>query len=170
MLRTLVLVRHAKAAWPDDDTSDHDRPLTGRGRRNAGQIGRWLHDNSIVPDYAVVSSASRTRETYDVLVDELAKEPELHVTDDAYAAGAGDLLDLVRAVPAGTQTALLVAHNPGIGMLASLLDDESTNVPERQQMRISYRTSACALFEVDLPWAQLDPGTARLIAYTVPRD
>ena len=32
--RTLVLVRHAKSSW-DLDVDDHERPLSGRGRRDA---------------------------------------------------------------------------------------------------------------------------------------
>ena len=38
---TLILVRHAKSSW-NFDVDDHDRPLSGRGRRDAEAIGRVL--------------------------------------------------------------------------------------------------------------------------------
>ena len=40
MVRRLVLLRHAKSAWPSG-VPDHDRPLAGKGRRNAQATGGW---------------------------------------------------------------------------------------------------------------------------------
>src|SRR5438067_2354566 len=39
--RTLVLLRHAKSAYPAG-VADHDRPLAPRGKRQAGLAGDWL--------------------------------------------------------------------------------------------------------------------------------
>ncbi|NED93987.1 histidine phosphatase family protein [Phytoactinopolyspora alkaliphila] len=167
MSRTLVLLRHAKSAWPDD-VSDHERPLNKRGERDAASIGRWLRDRGLKPQRALVSSAQRTRATFDRVAAELEPPPELHVSDDAYAAGAGDLLDLVRETPDDVSQLLVIAHNPGIGTLASLIDDETSDVPERFQMRMDYRTSACAVFDVYCGWSELDPGRARLVTFTIP--
>ena len=57
-----MLLRHAKSAWPD--VPDHDRPLAGRGRRNAPVMGRWLRTNGYVPDQVLCSTARRARETW----------------------------------------------------------------------------------------------------------
>ncbi len=59
--RRLVLLRHAKSAWPD--MPDHERPLARRGQRDAPVMGRWLRAVGLVPDLALCSSARRTRET-----------------------------------------------------------------------------------------------------------
>ncbi|AYY15409.1 histidine phosphatase family protein [Actinobacteria bacterium YIM 96077] len=163
------MLRHAKSAWPDEDVSDRERPLTTRGGRDAAAVGRWLRDQALAPQLALVSGARRTRETYDGMAGELDPAPELQVADAAYAAGTGDLLDLVRDIPDDVSSAILIGHNPGIATLASLIDDEATDVPERQQMRLNFRTAACAVFEVDGHWSGIDPGTARLVAFAVPR-
>ena len=47
--RRLILLRHAKSAWPDD-VPDHDRPLAPRGRRDAPAAGGWLRKADYVPD------------------------------------------------------------------------------------------------------------------------
>jgi phosphohistidine phosphatase len=167
MSRTLVLLRHAKSAWPDD-VPDHERPLNKRGEHDAARVGRWLREREIAPDVALVSSALRTRETYELVAGELERAPRLQISDEAYAAGAGDLLDLVRKASDDVAQLLVIAHNPGIGTLASLIDDETSDVPERFQMRVDYRTSACAVFDVFTDWAELDPGRARLVTFTVP--
>ena len=59
--RKLVLLRHAKSAWPD--VPDHDRPLARRGQRDAPVIGRWLSDSGLLPDQVLCSTARRASET-----------------------------------------------------------------------------------------------------------
>ncbi len=168
MTRTLVLLRHAKSAWPDG-VDDHDRPLAARGRRDAPAVGRWLRDAGFRPEVAVVSSALRTRQTFDLLAAELPEPPKQRISDEVYRAGAGDLLDIVRSLEPGLTRALVVAHNPGIGSLANVLDDESSAVEGRDRMRISFPTSALAVFEVHSAWSDVDPGAATLTAFAAPR-
>lgn len=87
-LRRLVVLRHAKSAWPDG-VADHERPLAPRGRRDAPAAGRWLREAGCVPDLVVCSTAGRTRQTWDLVSDEL--DATMPVTHDArlYRASAG---------------------------------------------------------------------------------
>jgi phosphohistidine phosphatase len=65
--RTLVLVRHAQAeSWA---SSDVERVLTPDGAATAGVLGGWLRDQGITPDAALVSGATRTRQTWAALAD-----------------------------------------------------------------------------------------------------
>ena len=61
-VRTLVLLRHGKSAYPPD-VGDHDRPLAPRGVREAGLAGDWLRANVPAVDAVLCSTATRTRET-----------------------------------------------------------------------------------------------------------
>ena len=54
--RTLVLLRHAKSAYPDG-VADHDRPLAPRGKREAGLAGDWLRANLPTIDAVLCSTA-----------------------------------------------------------------------------------------------------------------
>lgn len=67
--RRLVVLRHAKSAWPDDG-ADHERPLAPRGRRSAPAAGRRLREADCVPDLVVCSTARRTRQTWDLVFPE----------------------------------------------------------------------------------------------------
>lgn len=174
MARTLVLIRHAKAEHlydraDRDDHDDHGRALAGRGRRDATAIGRWLRAQDVEPQVAVVSSARRTRETYELLAAELPGAPGPVVTDDVYYASAGDLLEIVRALPPEAASAAIVGHNPGIGMLANALDDGESAVEDTARMRAGFPTSSVAVFTVGGDWTVVDPGAVRLVGYTVAR-
>jgi len=35
-MKTLLILRHAKSSWKNTGLADHDRPLTKRGKRDAG--------------------------------------------------------------------------------------------------------------------------------------
>jgi phosphohistidine phosphatase len=59
---TLVLLRHAKAAYPSG-VADHDRPLAPRGIREAELAGDWLRANLPTIDEVLCSTATRTRQT-----------------------------------------------------------------------------------------------------------
>lgn len=68
-MKQLLLLRHAKSAWPDG-VADHDRPLADRGRRDAPRMGAYIAKAGLQPDFALVSSALRTQETWGLVAPE----------------------------------------------------------------------------------------------------
>ena len=161
MPKTLVLVRHAKSAWPDD-VADDERPLAKRGRRDAPAVGRWVAENGVTPQVVVVSSALRAVQTAELIAAELDPSPRRVVTDQAYNARPAELLELVRTLPAEADTAMLVGHNPGIESLATLLEESGSPLGE-------FPTSAVCVLGFEGGWDSVEPGTGRLITFAVPR-
>lgn len=121
--RQLVLLRHAKSAWPDG-TPDEERPLTKRGQRDAAAAGRWLQEHVGALDAVACSPAQRTRETWALVSAELADPPTLTIDDRIYAAEPDELLAVLHDLPDGAAGALLIGHNPGMEELVELLSGE----------------------------------------------
>lgn len=176
LTRTLVLLRHAKSAWPED-VPDHDRPLAPRGRRDAPMVGRWLRQTGIVPDHVVCSTARRARETWQLAAAELGAQPAVVLESAVYGASAGGLLDLVRQLPQAVRTALLVGHDPGLSDLAMMLAGRSAEIDSQQttgsaldRMRAKFPTAALAVLDLSKRWPQLDSGGARLSSFVTPRE
>ena len=165
--RQLILLRHAKSDWPD--VPDAERPLAKRGRRDAPRMGHWLHEHGYQPDVVVVSTARRTRQTWDLVAPELDGSPAVRFEPRAYAASALTLLYLVQELPSRYQTALLIAHNPGLSELAASL--AAPTVPDNgPRPHISLPTAAVAVVEFQGDWPALTPGHARLTSLTTPAD
>ena len=59
MPRTLLILRHAKAQKDSGTLPDYQRPLTGRGHRQATAVGEYLRDHGTRPEVVVASSGSR---------------------------------------------------------------------------------------------------------------
>ena len=91
--RRLLLVRHAKAAHGQPDA---DRPLTGRGERQATALGAWLGDAGLVPDRVLVSPARRAAQTWERAAAALPAELRPTVEERIYDNTVEALLATVR--------------------------------------------------------------------------
>ncbi len=148
----LILLRHAKSDWSVGH-ADIDRPLAPRGRRQAPEAGAWLAEHLDAIDLAVVSSAARSRGTWELVEEALDPRPRVTVSDDLYAASADELLEVVAGLPEDARTVVLVGHNPGLEDFLSLLTDEDVALP----------TSAIAVIHVDGPWSAVGSVRAKLV-------
>ncbi|MCQ4080083.1 histidine phosphatase family protein [Streptomyces sp. RB6PN25] len=166
--RHLIVVRHAKSAWPPD-VADRERPLGPRGLRDAPAVGRWLRDNGFKPDRVVCSPAHRTRATWELVAHELdTADPPVAYDGRIYGADTDGLLDVVHDVPTPTRTLLLLGHAPGVQELTlELAAEGERDALERVQEK--FPTSAVAVLTTPAAWPDLAPGSARLAAFVVPR-
>ena len=46
----LMVMRHAKSSWKQPGLSDHERPLNGRGRRDAPRVARVIAEAGWAPE------------------------------------------------------------------------------------------------------------------------
>lgn len=137
MTLRLILTRHAKSDWGDMSIDDHDRPLNDRGRRSAVAIGRWLKQNGYAPEQALVSTALRTRETWELVSAQLDAPPRPDFISALYHAGAQDMLDTLRK-QGKSKTVMMVGHNPGTGTMAAMLASERPSDPAFAQYPTAY--------------------------------
>lgn len=142
--RTLVLLRHAKSASPQD-TEDFDRPLNERGERDAAAAGHWLGNHRSRVELVLCSPALRARSTWELASGEIPAAPTVRHEPRLYAAPGGQLLDVVRGAPRTALTLLLVAHNPGLEQLAERLTGDSVEI----------KTSGIVALTVDDDWSGL---------------
>jgi hypothetical protein len=41
-MKTLLILRHAKSSWKEQDLPDHDRPLNKRGKNDVPRMGKSI--------------------------------------------------------------------------------------------------------------------------------
>jgi phosphohistidine phosphatase len=170
--RRLILLRHAKSAWPDD-VPDHERPLAPRGRRDAPAAGRWLRKSGYAPDRVLCSTARRTRETWQLAEESLGAHPPTVLEDRVYGASSAELLELAQQTPADVRTLLIVGHDPAIRGLTLELASEQPGDAEAEalgRVRAKYPTAAIAILSFLSDWAGLSLGHAQLAEFVVPGD
>ena len=169
-MKTLILMRHAKSAWDDPQQKDIDRPLNGRGRKAAPQMGAWLAGAGYKPEVVLCSTAQRTRETLDLMKGSLPARVQTEFLQSLYMAAPREMLTEIGKVPAKAVTVMLLGHNPGIGSLAGLLAGSGES-RALGNLHSKFPTAAIAVLTFDVPqWSALAPGSGKLIAFQRPRD
>ena len=170
--RTLILMRHAKSAYPPG-VGDHERPLAARGEREAALAGAWIAGRHSSIDRILCSTAERTRQT--AAAAGLTTAPTgpngpVTYTDEIYDAYPDELEDLIRTVDPAERTVVLIGHAPGLPGLADDLAGSGSDEAALARMRDKFPTSAIAVLSVDGEWAKVGRGaTTLLVDFVVPR-
>lgn len=112
----LILWRHAEA---EDGPVDLKRALTGRGRKQAERMARWLREH--LPDRfeVLASPAVRTCETADALGVEYRTDRRL--LPDSDVAHHLAAIEWPEGSAKARGTLIVVGHQPTLGRLAALL-------------------------------------------------
>jgi len=152
----LVLVRHADAgdpaAWTGPDAA---RPLSGKGRKQAHRLARFLREIGLEPDAIITSPKIRAAETAAAIGEAVGIEVR---TDDRLAEGFG----LSELVAVGRDRSfrrpILVGHDPDFSELVELLVGAS--IPLRKG----------ALARIEVPGDVIDGAGAGVLRWLLPPD
>ena len=163
--RTLLLLRHAKSDYPAG-VADHERPLAGRGEREAALAGDWLRAHIPAVDAVLCSTATRTRQT-------LARtriEAPVSYVDRLYDATPGAVITEINGVDPEVETLLVIGHEPAMSSVAlALATPDGSNSTAAEQISTKFPTSAIAVLRTAQPWEQLTLSSAALVTFHVPR-
>ena len=159
-MKRLILMRHAKSDW-SRGMVDHERPLNKRGQASAAALGDWLRRQDLLPDQALCSTATRTRET----LERLGLDIPTRYEERLYHAGPVAMLKCLSE--AEGETVLVVGHNPGIGAFAQ----EVLADPVGHARFADYPTGATLVAEFDISdWSELREGTGTARGFVIPRE
>jgi phosphohistidine phosphatase len=163
-MKTIFLVRHAKAVKRDKGIPDFERQLVEKGRKRSIDMANRLIHEGIKPSLFISSPASRAIETAHVFAEVLDYDiQKILIKDvlyDGYTPGA--FLDMVQKIDEQYDSIMIFGHNPTLTDFASLLaEDFNQNMPKTAVAGIKY--------DIDT-WRNVIPGEGRLIFYDYPKN
>ena len=154
----LTLLRHAHADPAASGETDAERRLSSTGEAEADAAAVWLAGRGR-PQRALVSPATRTRQTLQRVLDRLGFV-DTREASGIYEASPGSLLALIDEHRDAGHL-LLVGHNPGLESVVALLATGQSG--DRRGM------PPAGIAELELPaGAAVEPGCARLVAFWWP--
>ena len=169
-MKTLTLLRHAKSGWDDPISRDFDRPLNPRGRRAAQTIGREMRAKGLQFDKVAASPAVRVIETLADVSQGYGRDLAPGYDERLYLASVATLLDVIHETEDAADSLLVVAHNPGLEMLALVLSGRG-DARLRDELALKYPTATLA--EIAFPverWSDVAKGMGSLARFIRPRD
>lgn len=149
-MKSLAVMRHAKAEIQRPGMDDFGRTLNDRGRRDATDAAAAMIHHDWRPNLVLCSTSARTRETWSQLANAGLTADHCEFLDDLYLAPASLLLSTLKARGGDHDRVLILAHNPGVESLAEVLARKAMPFP----------TSAVALFELSFDqWSAWNDST-----------
>jgi phosphohistidine phosphatase len=118
----LYFLRHGEADWPDWKKSDDERPLTKRGKKQMGDVARFLDHLKVRPNLIVTSPLPRAAQTAEIAADYLKAKLR---KDESLAPGFG--MSKLRTVfrRHRAKALMLVGHEPDFTNVISELTGAS---------------------------------------------
>ncbi len=161
-MKYLTLLRHAKSSWKEPTCDDFDRPLSGRGTRNAPLMGQRLAMLGEVPEVIISSPAKRARRTAELVASALPYEASaIRFEPGIYEAEIETLLDLVSQFDDAWQDVMLVGHNPGLTDLANVLAPcKLDNIVTCGVVKLAFSADS---------WRDIQSNSGRLLFYDYPK-
>ena len=138
MARTLILARHAKSDWHAGATTDHERPLNGRGLKEAPLLANALNAAGYQPTLILSSDSRRTEETA-LLMEPTLGDPTVQFLHRLYLGSLSDIQHALETHSANHEVVMVLGHNPGFSHAASMLSSAG----------IELKTACAAVLQTD---------------------
>ncbi len=139
--------------------------LSARGLEDSAAMGTVIAERGETPDLVLCSTSERTRQTWAQVRPALGGAPETRFLRALYEAD--DYLGILKAEGGEARSVLLIGHNPAMQETAALLASARESA-DGAELASSFPTAALAIFEHPGAWAELRPGTMRLVAFIRP--
>lgn len=143
-MKTVYLVRHAKSSWEYLELPDMDRPLKGRGIRDAHLMAEWLRDVLHRRPAVYTSPATRTLHTAMIFARGLGIPlDQVHLADELYAASHDQIAGFLRGIPHDPEAVMLFGHNPGMSeFISDSVPGFAENMPTAGVAVLEFATSS----------------------------
>lgn len=148
-MKTLMVLRHAKSSWKYKGLPDHERPLNRRGQRNAPRMGHLMKEEGILPEHILSSTAVRAQTTARLVAHACGHKGDVELIEELYLSGAQAYFDVLREIPDGVASVMVVGHNPDLEDLVFSLTGQHETL------------ATATLAKLELPvdsWAELRKG------------
>jgi phosphohistidine phosphatase len=158
-MKKLLLLRHAKSSWAENDLDDHERPLNARGERDSVTMARYLADADEGLDVIFTSTATRALDFAHVISEltDVTLVPELSF----YTFDEDQLMEIIRSLPDDANRVAVVAHNSAVHQVANRLSENELD---------SFPTAGVAAFECHVDeWREINESNCELTYFQTPK-
>ncbi len=168
-LKRIHLIRHSKSDWETEFKSDHERPLSERGKKNARSLRKYLEKIEFKTDLFLVSDSKRTIDTFKILTKNRNLSLETKTTENLYESDSEDVLITIRSLNRKFEDVTLLGHNPSIEEIANRLIRGSEDSSFSESMFLKFPTSGFLSIQVKAEsWEELGKLPGKIIRFWIP--
>ena len=147
-MKTIYLVRNAKAESFSGTVYDYERGLRKQGLKDIKTIGSYLLLQGIVPSVILSSYALRAQETATYLSEIIGFNGERHFLEELYFSSYEEILKIIMAQNDKYKSILIIGHNPNINELSNALAKEYiSKIPAMGVVSLQFDTDSWSTLE-----------------------
>ncbi len=150
-MKTLLIMRHAKSSWKNEELTDHDRPLKRRGEYDAVQMGERIRKNDLTPQRIISSTAKRALKTAELVAEACHYEERIIAARAFYGAEPDEFIEVLRQLDDADECVLVVGHNPDLETLLESLTGALESLPTAAVAQVTLPIKAWADLTEDTP-------------------
>lgn len=163
-MKTLYLLRHAKAGFDLSGQADAERTLSHGGKQDATKLAYKLKGRNEAIQLVYCSPALRTRQTLELLreVDGIGHTAQ-YIMPELYQATEATVLGIIQNTPAEVNSVMVIGHNPSMTQLTNLL---------AQEVRLDHLPT-CGLLVIQFQtkdWANITAGAGKVVWLDFPKN
>ncbi|HEU5046492.1 MAG TPA: histidine phosphatase family protein [Rickettsiales bacterium] len=167
-MKTLYLLRHAKAEPASSKGEDIDRKLAPRGREACGTIGEYMKRKNYHPGLVLCSAAARTHETFELVMEAAGLSPKHIFEKDLYYCSAEEIITRLHDIEDEVDSVMIVGHNPVMHHLA-LVMAQPVSSDLHAELELKYPTGSLTVLRfAEGSWADVRPGSGELADFVTP--
>lgn len=142
-MKTIYLVRHAKASRNEKGINDWERPLTASGIYRAQKVAKKLYDKKILPVRMISSHAFRSLNTALVFAINMRYPVSaIEISSSLYEKKDSDILEMLKKQDDSIPSIMIFGHNPSISDLCKhLTRKKNKDLPTSAVTCIQFKTS-----------------------------
>lgn len=159
-MKRIFIIRHAKSDHGPQYSTDFERPLNPRGRRDAAFMADKLAERVGKLDGILASSSQRTRETAAFFIDRFSmNEEDIHYSRSLYLPNPKDIWKAIQGVVTEWNAIAVFAHNPAVEEILNTFTP-GTRTPTSSIIELAYGGET---------WSAFGPDRARFITHMYPK-
>jgi phosphohistidine phosphatase len=162
-MKTLYIIRHAKAEDKSVNKTDYDRKLSATGERDARLMGLALQGLGVHPDMVLSSPAERALHTAEIVIDALDLSVDNIVCNkDIYNTTLKTLLKVLSQSPDKISSLMVFGHNPAFKDLVNYLGNKKfEKLPKGSVVTLK--------FEIE-KWSKINKRSGQLTYFEYPKN
>ena len=146
-MKNIILIRHAKSDWNNENLTDFERPLNARGLIDAEFMSSKLANKGLHIDCIISSSAVRALTTAQFFAQALSMDKN----------------SIIQEFDDSQHNIILIAHNPSISHVAHILCS---------QLELESMPTCCMIhiyFPLAKSWKDIQQYTGQLVSIEYPK-
>jgi phosphohistidine phosphatase len=162
IMKTVILIRHAKSSRKFPELKDIERPLRKRGIKAAALMADVLKGKQLAVDQIISSPAVRSVTTAKSFAQKLGlNEADIVIDSALYMESKNKLLKRLGEVEDRFNTVIFVSHNPALTDFANLLMNQSIdNIPTSGMVAIRFASGS---------WKEIEKKKGEQLFFEIPR-